>query len=316
MPAWSVSGEKSAAPARRFAPTVPEMENLAIIIRPRREYLRCRSKTRSNISPKATKSALVLTRKSRLYHAEKLKQSMIKAWRIHLPNVDLNDALRSLEKGICSPATSANSPSALHESDDQAGSTCPIKELPEHLQPSPSPKDCSNAEDYEFDESQDFNNSLDGMGCLTMEPHKAGYMGAHSGIAALKLLQSLPLYLPVDNSSPSYSLDGSVELNSVLTSPVQVSRYLDNYFSMFHSAYPILHEGTFRARVSGMKLLLIKLHNCLITHQVLWQSHETDHGRYYTTLYCALERSSGIQALLNATCPFFKLLANIFQWMF
>lgn len=33
------------------------------------------------------------------------------------------------------------------------------------------------------------------MGYLTVDPHKAGYTGPQSGVAALKFLQSLPLYL-------------------------------------------------------------------------------------------------------------------------
>jgi hypothetical protein len=109
----------------------------------------------------------------------------------------------------------------------------------------------SNAEDYEFDESQDFDNSIDGMGFLTADPHKAGYTGPQSGIAALKFLQSLPLYLPLNsvNTPSSLDEDGFPAARSQPTATV--SRYIDDYFSLYHPAYPILHEGTFRARISG-----------------------------------------------------------------
>lgn len=112
----------------------------------------------------------------------------------------------------------------------------------------------SNAEDYEFDESQDFGNFTDGMGFLTVDPRKAGYTGPQSGIAALKFLQSLPLYIPLSSFIPTSSLDDDV---SDTTSPTLgkqagvLTHYLDDYFAFYHPAYPILHEGTFRARVSG-----------------------------------------------------------------
>lgn len=119
-------------------------------------------------------------------------------------------------------------------------------------QPPTSFTEHSNAEDYEFDESQAFDNSTDGMGFLTVDPRKAGYMGPQSGIAALKFLQSLPLYVPLASFGPSPSLDDDhKEEPGSVSSRVEISRYLDDYFNFYHPAYPILHEGTFRARVSG-----------------------------------------------------------------
>lgn len=117
-------------------------------------------------------------------------------------------------------------------------------------QPESSPAEYSNAEDYEFDESQDFDNSTDGMGFLVVEPRKAGYMGPRSGIAVLKFLQSLPLYMPINSISP-LSLDDFSAPDSSTPSTADISRYMDDYFSLYHTTYPTLHEGTFRARVSG-----------------------------------------------------------------
>lgn len=54
-------------------------------------------------------------------------------------------------------------------------------------------------------ESQDFGNFTDGMGFLTVDPRRAGYTGPQSGIAALKFLQYLPLYIPLSSFIPTFS---------------------------------------------------------------------------------------------------------------
>lgn len=89
---------------------------------------------------------------------------------------------------------------------------------------------------------------------LTVDPRKAGYTGPQSGIAALKFLQSLPLYIPLSSFIPTSSLDDDASDSSTPALGKQawvLSRYLDDYFAFYYPAYPILHEGTFRARVSG-----------------------------------------------------------------
>jgi transcriptional regulatory protein GAL4 len=93
----------------------------------------------------------------------------------------------------------------------------------------------SNAEDYEFDESQDFDNSTDGMGFLTVDPHKAGYTGPQSGIAALKFLQYIPSYIPLRGQSPSSSLDEAEALYPSTAPATTINTYIDNYFSMYHT---------------------------------------------------------------------------------
>ncbi|EON61541.1 hypothetical protein W97_00756 [Coniosporium apollinis CBS 100218] len=125
---------------------------------------------------------------------------MEKAWMIHLPGVNLNEAIRRMENGEESPIFHNDGSVATEEAHE------PVKTVPPSEQPESSPAEYSNAEDYEFDESQDFDNSTDGMGFLVVEPRKAGYMGPQSGIAALKFLQTLPLYMPINSISP-LSLD-------------------------------------------------------------------------------------------------------------
>ncbi|KAE8388474.1 fungal-specific transcription factor domain-containing protein [Aspergillus alliaceus] len=176
----------------------------------------------------------------RLQEYEQLRQDVEKAWRMYLPNVDLQEALQSIRE--------SRQVAPVNISHGEKLST----EVEHHTeQPPTSFTEHSNAEDYEFDESQDFDNSIDGMGFLTADPHKAGYTGPQSGIAALKFLQSLPLYLPLNSVNTPSSLDDD-DFPTARSQPVAtVNRYIDDYFSLYHPAYPILHEGTFRARISG-----------------------------------------------------------------
>ncbi|GAB1209133.1 hypothetical protein APSETT445_007899 [Aspergillus pseudonomiae] len=176
----------------------------------------------------------------RLQEYEQLRQDMEKAWRTYLPTVDLQEALRTVRE--------SRQVALVNTSQENKLST----EVEHHTEQLPTNfTEHSNAEDYEFDESQDFDNSIDGMGFLTADPHKAGYTGPQSGIAALKFLQSLPLYLPLNSVNTPSSLDEDDFPAVRSQSTATVSRYIDDYFALYHPAYPILHEGTFRARISG-----------------------------------------------------------------
>ncbi|KAL4963225.1 putative C6 transcription factor [Aspergillus stella-maris] len=176
----------------------------------------------------------------RLQEYERLVHDMEKAWTVYLPSVDLQEALGNVRLNDDSISVT---PKKNKHHNDLTHST---------EQPPTSVAEYSNAEDYEFDESQDFDNSTDGMGFLTIDPHKAGYTGPQSGVAALKFLQSLPLYIPLGSFIPASSLDDDdISDSGMPRSQSEVARYLDDYFTFYHPAYPILHEGTFRARVSG-----------------------------------------------------------------
>ncbi|PLB51994.1 hypothetical protein P170DRAFT_401797 [Aspergillus steynii IBT 23096] len=175
----------------------------------------------------------------RLQESERIRKDIENAWKVYLPSVDLQEAVRNTRESPHGIATSTKRKRKLSnevEHPTEQTSTA----ITEH----------SNAEDYEFDESQDFDNSIDGMGFLTVDPHKAGYTGPQSGIAALKFLQSLPLYLPLNSINTPSSLDEDA-LPAASQPTEAVHGYIDEYFSLYHPAYPILHEGTFRARVSG-----------------------------------------------------------------
>jgi hypothetical protein len=173
---------------------------------------------------------------------------MQRAWAIHLPDIKMDDAIQQLESGT------GNGP--RHETPIPLAEPAETPEMPYSLRPvandptDASPAEFSNAEDYEFDESQDFDNSTDGMGSLVLEPGKVGYTGPQSGVAALKFLQTLHLYIPADCARP-LPLDEPDTRSTSEASSADIARYITDYFTIYHTAYPVLHEGTFRARVSG-----------------------------------------------------------------
>ena len=108
-------------------------------------------------------------------------------WDTHVPNLPLEQALSNERttgaEGNPSTATAtADTPQppprafeVLKHGSTDGGSLSDVG-TPEQ----------SNAEDYEFDESKDFGNAIDGMGFLNSEASKAGYTGPQSGLAAVK----------------------------------------------------------------------------------------------------------------------------------
>ncbi|PSK53756.1 Cutinase transcription factor 1 alpha [Elsinoe australis] len=108
-----------------------------------------------------------------------------------------------------------------------------------------------SADLFEWDESADVPARADGIGSLSLQSAGAGYMGPQSGNAILRKLQHIrgsPLpeeYVPIEASAqvavPEETLKSTWFMNDCV----------DNYFKYYHPAYPILHEGTFRAQYFG-----------------------------------------------------------------
>ena len=112
----------------------------------------------------------------------------------------------------------------------------------------------SDPGDYEFDESHAFNELVDGMGLLTADSARSGYTGPTSGIAAFKLLYSLPSDGQLDAASEGFSQPTSTQMASSYPPQqegVDEESMINDYFLLYHPAYPLLHEGLFRARVLG-----------------------------------------------------------------
>lgn len=115
----------------------------------------------------------------------------------------------------------------------------------------------SNAEDYEFDESQDIGNAIDGMGFLTPETSKAGYTAPQAGIAALKFLRSLPSGYQDDGGDKTLPIPPNVPSDGTRQA-FSLDSFISDCFTYYYPAFPLLHEGLFRARLSG------KLSSCAL----------------------------------------------------
>ena len=176
---------------------------------------------------------LRIRRKIRGY--EQLFDTIKRAWDQYCPQVTLQQALESLDthsslpdKGIASDVPSSVHASSVPSSEAArmpsvvAASPTSILSHEDHEQ--------NNPEDFEFDESQDLGDSIDGMGILTLDPFKAGYTGPQSGIAALKVLRSLPAAYPLESdeltqvSSHPLSESGST---------VSLAALIDDYFELY-----------------------------------------------------------------------------------
>ncbi|KAG9571271.1 NAD(P)-binding protein, partial [Aureobasidium melanogenum] len=177
---------------------------------------------------------------------EDLVNNIKRAWSIHVPSVTLEDALAALDdqrpertnsQSVSHSSSSVNA--ALHtEMPDSQSVSCP-----DSAQSDPG--------DYEFDESHDFDELIDGMGFLTAEPCRSGYTGPTSGVAALRLLRSLPTETYAAEEPVSGHLGQSPSIDASMAEFVDVDALINDYFLLYHPAYPLLHEGLFRARALG-----------------------------------------------------------------
>ncbi|CAK7233187.1 hypothetical protein SCUCBS95973_008509 [Sporothrix curviconia] len=217
-------------------------------------------------------SQRIVALQRRLQESENVRRRMEQAWAAYLPGVDLATAMRS-SRVNADNANDAKNTDHDHDRRSTITATTETTETTEATEATavdddastpqplpPLPTEHADADDLDFDESEDPERAIDGMAFLTAGPHKSGYTGPQSGIAALKFMQSLPPYLAVtyhpentDNTSPSnvsMSADDDVPDAATFTAAAR-ARYVDDYFALYHPAYPILHEGTFRARVAG-----------------------------------------------------------------
>lgn len=111
----------------------------------------------------------------------------------------------------------------------------------------------------EWDESSDMTAVADGIGSLTVHERASGYMGPQSGTALLRYLHSVSNFLAKDGSDWARSplpppAQNVCALQGQLPSSAFQRQYLDWYFEYFHTAYPLLHEGCFRAQYMGMPI--------------------------------------------------------------
>lgn len=209
---------------------------------------------------------------------EDLVNNIKRAWSIHVPNVTLEDALAALDDRQPERTTTQSIPqfsssvnTVLHsEVIDAQSVSCPGSAQ-------------SDPGDYEFDESHDFDELIDGMGFLTAEPCRSGYTGPTSGVAALRLLRSLPTENHAADETVSGHLGQSPLIDVSMSEFVDVDALINDYFLLYHPAYPLLHEGLFRARVLGKVFEVFQAHVQLTMLQALCQSRGMGHGICYIT---------------------------------
>ncbi|KAL6790328.1 fungal-specific transcription factor domain-containing protein [Trichoderma sp. SZMC 28013] len=83
---------------------------------------------------------------------------------------------------------------------------------------------------------------VDGMGSLTSDVDGSGYLGVASGAALLRITVG-------NNSHHSGTTSPRVAtIPFAITSLSALDGYIDDYFSLYHRSYPIVHEATFRAQ--------------------------------------------------------------------
>ncbi|UKZ55908.1 hypothetical protein TrVGV298_009732 [Trichoderma virens] len=83
---------------------------------------------------------------------------------------------------------------------------------------------------------------VDGMGSLTSDVDGSGYLGVASGAALLRMTAGHKEHRS-GTASPRASI-----IPFAITSLSALDGYIDDYFSLYHRSYPIIHEATFRAQ--------------------------------------------------------------------
>ncbi|RYC65183.1 hypothetical protein CHU98_g1060 [Xylaria longipes] len=95
----------------------------------------------------------------------------------------------------------------------------------------------------------------DGMASLAVNERESGYLGVASGAALLRIFATTPR---VRSYSTTSRTSGQIRdmRHSLLSQPdptrLIADSMIDAYFGQYHLSYPIIHEATFRAQLSGV----------------------------------------------------------------
>ncbi|EEY19324.1 lactose regulatory protein LAC9 [Verticillium alfalfae VaMs.102] len=176
---------------------------------------------------------------SRLERVEKLFAEL-------LPDVDINKALGARATGT--PKRTAS---------DHFAPRGPSSQTPGQQVSSPISEAVPEESDG-FDWQEDIAVLADGMAALSVEPRGTGYLGSTAGVFFLRsllLLTGHSAALADDQPRPQRlrqhfsSRDPSAQLAAVNVSRQVIVNLVDTYFSVYHCAYPFIHEPTFRAQL-------------------------------------------------------------------
>ncbi|KAE8379816.1 fungal-specific transcription factor domain-containing protein [Aspergillus bertholletiae] len=202
----------------------------------------------------------------RLWQCQKRIALLEAAWHKYLPTTDLEVAIQGLNdldpvdggaaRGVVEqgePSPQGKSLNYMHESPTLHSSL----DLGTILEPAEESDNCESDQiddgNLDWDESTEQPSTNDGIGSLSANRRGIGYIGPQSGNALLKNLRYIhshlfpalePASVPLHSPSPSTVEDvfGSSYLD----------RCIDWYFKLYNCAYPILHEGYFRAQRIGV----------------------------------------------------------------
>ncbi|KAK4048814.1 hypothetical protein OIV83_004580 [Microbotryomycetes sp. JL201] len=93
----------------------------------------------------------------------------------------------------------------------------------------------------------------DGTGSLTVEDGAAGggYLGSLSGAALLHFLQNAAdVKIESKSTAKSAASPASTSASQTAVTADQADKFVDAYFRVFHTVYPVIHEATFRAQLA------------------------------------------------------------------
>ncbi|KAE8306331.1 fungal-specific transcription factor domain-containing protein [Aspergillus transmontanensis] len=193
----------------------------------------------------------------RLRQYRKRIQALEAAWQKYLPNINVFAVVEEMSNlDHSATACQGLSRDAEGEYTPFTPSSRPLaqpSEAEESLAPAEKP-DLEDADTLEWDESADSTSVNDGIGSLSVTQHDIGYMGPQSGNALLKNLQSLHMHLfPLQEAEMTFPGQAKSTLaEDVLQSSSYSESCIDWYFGLYNCAYPVLHEGYFRAQCIGV----------------------------------------------------------------
>ncbi|PYI07059.1 C6 transcription factor [Aspergillus sclerotiicarbonarius CBS 121057] len=196
-----------------------------------------------NYSPKVTRSPL--TRQHLTYVEDRLQAFETALARL-FPGGDLDATVRSLLHDQEGPKPGSSSKSSSRHS-------TPAKAEPDRAEPAPEALP-QQADGFDWAENKITVGDLtDGMAALSIKPEGTGYFGASSSVVPLRALlkHGFDLNIPSRSSKSSYGAERiplKAQLLSTAPSGLIEQAFMDAFFLNYHTSYPFIHEGTFRAQ--------------------------------------------------------------------
>ncbi|EAU30878.1 conserved hypothetical protein [Aspergillus terreus NIH2624] len=159
------------------------------------------------------------------------------------PGGDLDATVRSLLHDQDGPKPSSSKSSSRHST--------PAKVDPDRTEPAPEALP-QQADGFDWTENKITVGDLtDGMAALSIKPEGTGYFGASSSVVPLRALYKHGFDLNFPDQTRHLGPEGvplkSQLLNSAPSGLVEQT-FMDAFFLNYHTSYPFIHEGTFRAQ--------------------------------------------------------------------